>query len=98
MALAVDEAGTGNVNRPNIKHVDFSVPNRHVYLTCRYNQYIYTISHNLTAATADTALQLARYFGMSEAFWMGLQADDDLEEARNRPGKRLEIEVSTRAA
>jgi addiction module HigA family antidote len=48
--------------------------------------------------TADTALRLARYFGMSEAFWMGLQADYDLEEARNRLGKRLETDVSVHAA
>ena len=33
--------------------------------------------------TADTALRLARAFGTSEQFWMGLQADYDLEEARN---------------
>jgi addiction module HigA family antidote len=32
--------------------------------------------------TADTALRLSRAFGTSEAFWMGLQADYDLEEAR----------------
>ena len=56
------------------------------------------IVHGKRAITADTALRLARYFGMSEAFWMGLQADFDLEEARNRLGKRLEAEVSTHAA
>jgi addiction module HigA family antidote len=33
------------------------------------------------AITADTALRLARFFGTSEKFWMGLQADYDLEEA-----------------
>jgi len=33
------------------------------------------------AVTADTALRLARFFGTSEKFWMGLQADYDLEEA-----------------
>lgn len=32
--------------------------------------------------SADTALRLARAFGTSEQFWMGLQADYDLEEAR----------------
>lgn len=32
--------------------------------------------------TADTAIRLAKYFGTSEQFWMGLQADYDLEEAR----------------
>lgn len=31
--------------------------------------------------TADTSLRLARFFGTSEKFWMGLQADYDLEEA-----------------
>jgi addiction module HigA family antidote len=32
--------------------------------------------------TADTALRLSRAFGTSEGFWMGLQADFDLEETR----------------
>ena len=45
-----------------------------------------------------TALRLARYFGTSEAFWMGLQADYDLEEARERLGDRLDREVRSRAA
>ncbi|MGQ0749641.1 MAG: HigA family addiction module antitoxin [Betaproteobacteria bacterium] len=31
--------------------------------------------------TADTAIRLAKHFGTSEQFWMGLQADYDLEEA-----------------
>ncbi len=32
--------------------------------------------------TADTALRLAVAFGTSEGFWLGLQADYDLEEVR----------------
>ena len=32
--------------------------------------------------TADTALRLAKRFGNSAHFWMALQADFDLEEAR----------------
>lgn len=56
------------------------------------------IVHGNRSVTADTALRLARYFGTSEAFWMGLQADYDLEEARNRLGDRLEREVRGRAA
>ena len=32
--------------------------------------------------SADTAIRLARRFGNSEKFWMQLQADFDLEEAR----------------
>ena len=41
------------------------------------------------AITADTALRLARYFGNSEKFWLGLQDDYDLEEAREKMGKTL---------
>jgi len=50
------------------------------------------------AITADTALRLARFFGTSESFWMGLQADYDLEEARCRLGDRLISDVSVFAA
>lgn len=56
------------------------------------------IVHGKRAVTADTALHLARYFGTSEVFWMGLQADYDLEEARERLGDRLDREVHNRAA
>ncbi len=56
------------------------------------------IVHGKRAVTADTTLRLSRYFGTSEGFWMGLQADYDLEEARNRLGKRLQQEVRTHAA
>ena len=34
--------------------------------------------------TADTALRLACYFGNSEKFWLGLQDDYALEEARKK--------------
>ena len=50
------------------------------------------------AVTADTALRLARYFGTSERFWLGLQADYDLEEARRALGARLNKEVRKCAA
>ncbi|MGA8262244.1 MAG: HigA family addiction module antitoxin [Arenicellales bacterium] len=36
------------------------------------------------AITADTAVRLADYFGNSDRFWLGLQMDYDLEEARKR--------------
>ena len=39
------------------------------------------IVHGKRAVTADTALRLARYFGVSPQFWMGLQADYELEAA-----------------
>ena len=34
--------------------------------------------------TADTALRLSSYFGNSAKFWLGLQADFDIEDERNR--------------
>ena len=40
--------------------------------------------------TADTALRLARVFGTSEGFWLGLQADYDLEESRHTIGPDLD--------
>ena len=43
--------------------------------------------------TADTALRLARYFGTSPQFWMGLQNDYELDVAADALGNRLDIEV-----
>lgn len=45
--------------------------------------------------TADTALRLARFFGMSAEFWLGLQAQYDLDIAAEKLGDRLEKEVKT---
>lgn len=41
------------------------------------------------AVTADTDLRLARYFGMSEGFFLGLQADYDLMERRQKIERAL---------
>ena len=43
--------------------------------------------------TADTALRLARFFGMSPQFWMGIQMDYALDVAENELSDRLETEV-----
>ena len=48
------------------------------------------IVHGKRAVTADTAIRLARTLGTSEQFWMGLQADYDLEEARKAAQSELE--------
>jgi len=47
------------------------------------------IVHGKRAVSADTAIRLARALGTSEQFWMGLQADYDLEEARNAAQNEL---------
>jgi antitoxin HigA-1 len=48
--------------------------------------------------TADTALRLARYFGTSPQFWLGLQADYELDVAMDALGDRLEREVKPYAS
>ena len=51
------------------------------------------IVHGKRSVTADTALRLSRYFGMSERFWLNLQASYDLELHKDRLGDRLDREV-----
>ena len=41
------------------------------------------------ALTADTALRLAKFFDTSEGFWLGLQADYDLEVGRRKLARTL---------
>ena len=45
------------------------------------------------AITADTALRLSRYFGMSDPFWLNLQSHYDLEVEKDRLSNRLRREV-----
>ena len=62
---------------------DISVPPR------RINEIV----HGTRSVTADTALRLGRYFGVSPQFWLNLQAHFDLEREQDRLGDRLEQEV-----
>lgn len=48
--------------------------------------------------TADVALRLARFFGTSAQFWLGLQADYDLDVARQALGSSLDREIIPIAA
>ncbi len=43
--------------------------------------------------SADTALRLAKYFGNSAQFWLGLQMDYDLDVARIDVGDAIERQV-----
>jgi addiction module HigA family antidote len=51
------------------------------------------IIHGKRSITANTALQLARYFGNSPQFWLGLQVDYDLDVETDRLSGRIEKEV-----
>ena len=55
------------------------------------------IVHGKRGITADTALRLAKYFGTSAEFWMGLQATYDLEMARDAAARLIEKQVRPRA-
>ncbi len=46
------------------------------------------------AITADTALRLARYFGTSAEFWLGLQSDYDMKIALAEHGARIDQDVA----
>ena len=67
---------------------DTSVPPR------RINEIV----HGLRSISADTALRLGRYFGMSAQFWLNLQSHYDLEVGRERLSGKLEREVRQLAA
>jgi addiction module HigA family antidote len=43
--------------------------------------------------TADTALRLARFFGTSAEFWLGLRSQYDLDVVADKLGTRLVQEV-----
>ena len=45
------------------------------------------------AVSADTALRLARFFGMTPEFWMSLQASYDVKRARESVGRQIEKTV-----
>jgi addiction module HigA family antidote len=62
---------------------DISVPPR------RINEIV----QGKRSITADTALRLARYFGLSERFWLNLQSRYDLEIEKDKLDMRLEKEV-----
>jgi addiction module HigA family antidote len=64
---------------------DISVPPR------RINEIV----HGKRSITADTALRLGRYFGMSPQFWLNLQTRFDLEMTQDLLEARLDEEVRT---
>ena len=58
---------------------DISVPPR------RINEIV----HGLRGITADTALRLGHYFGISAQFWLNLQSRYDLQIEEDRIGPQL---------
>ena len=50
------------------------------------------------AITADTALRLGKYFGVSPEIWLDLQSDYDLRVARRTVWRQIEPRIRPRAA
>ena len=51
------------------------------------------IIHGSRSISADTALRLSHYFGLSDRFWVNLQAHYDLEVEKDKLRGRIEKEV-----
>lgn len=62
---------------------DISVPPR------RINEIV----QGKRSISADTALRLSRYFGLSDRFWINLQSRYDLEVEKEKLNDRIEKEV-----
>jgi addiction module HigA family antidote len=63
---------------------DISVPAR------RINEIV----QGKRSVSADTALRLSRYFGLSERFWLNLQARYDIEVEKDKLNGRINQEVN----
>jgi addiction module HigA family antidote len=59
---------------------------------------ISAIVNGKRAISADTALRLGRYFGVSSELWVGLQADYDLRVAKRAVGAEIAERVRPRVA
>ncbi len=56
-------------------------------------QNVYDIVNGRRGVSADTALRLGRWSGMRASFWLGLQADYDLQMAEWKRGKEIAGQV-----
>ncbi len=52
------------------------------------------ILHRRRGVSADTALRLARFFGTSPQFWLGLQSTYELSKVQVERGKLIQREVT----
>ena len=59
---------------------------------------ISAIVNGKRAITADTALRLAKYYGVSSDLWVGLQADFDLRIAKRTIGPEIDKRVQRHVA
>ena len=51
------------------------------------------LAHEQTGLTADTAIRLARYFKMSEGFWLGLQTSYEIDVVHADAARMAEVDA-----
>ena len=61
-------------------------------------RHINEIVHGKRAVTADTALRLGKYFGVSAQFWLNLQTQYDLDVAADRLSLQIDAITPLRVA
>lgn len=77
--ILADELAEINLTAKKLADVIEVPPNR-----------LYQILAGKRSLTADTALRLSQYFGMSADFWMNLQSAYELDLARKESGKEIQ--------
>ena len=68
--------------------IEISVPPRRINEIVKGNRRV----------TADTAMRLAIFFDMTPQYWLGLQADYDLDVARDELEEKIKREVRPRTS
>ena len=79
----------GEVLKNELKELDLSARKLAELIEVPPNR-LYQIVAGKRALTADTALRLGRYFGMSPEFWTNLQSAYELDLARRNTGNLIE--------
>jgi len=70
--------------------------NRPLPVRARRIKYSLSLQREIVGITqiiADTALRLAKYFGVTARFWLGLQMDFDLDKASDELAGKIERDV-----
>ena len=85
--LSHDENSSRDSQGGTRRHCLVPTPNR-----------IHGIVHGTRAITADTALRLGTYFGVTPETWLNLQSEYDLRVARRTAGREIAKTVRKREA
>ena len=83
----------GEILREELDVIDLSA-NAFAHKLCVPTNRITGILNGERNLTADTAIRLARFFGMSPEFWLNLQRDYDLKMTLKSIGKKIERDIA----